>query len=59
LSWIYVISRHEHSAYLASTKERVVASIVLGVAALIPLLAREAWGGFTARGRARPRSAAE
>ena len=39
LSWIYVISHFEYSAYLDSTKTRVVASVVLGAAALIPLLA--------------------
>lgn len=39
LSWIYVISHFEYSAYLSSTKSRVVASVVLAAAALIPLLA--------------------
>jgi hypothetical protein len=39
LSWIYVISHFEYSSYLDSTKTRVVASVVLGSAALIPLLA--------------------
>lgn len=39
LSWIYVISHFEYSAYLDSTKSRVVASVVLAAAALIPLLA--------------------
>jgi hypothetical protein len=39
LSWIYVISHFEYSAYLDSTQTRVVASVVLGAAALIPLLA--------------------
>jgi hypothetical protein len=43
LSWIYVISHFEYSSYLSSTKERVVASVVLGAAALAPLLAAEAW----------------
>ena len=43
LSWIYVISHFEYSSYLSSTKERVVASLVLGAAALAPLLAAEAW----------------
>jgi hypothetical protein len=51
LSWIYVISHFEYSAYLDSTKSRVVASVVLGSAALIPLLA-------SARGPDRPRRAA-
>jgi hypothetical protein len=51
LSWIYVISHHEHSAYLGSTKERVIASIVLGSAALIPLLAGETWTNARARRR--------
>jgi hypothetical protein len=51
LSWIYVISHFEYSAYLDSTKSRVVASIVLGAAALIPLLA-------SARGPDRPRGGA-
>jgi hypothetical protein len=39
LSWIYVISHFEYSSYLDSTKRRVVASVVLAAAALIPLLA--------------------
>ena len=42
LSWIYVISHFEYSAYLGSTKERVTASIVLAGAGLTPLLAAEA-----------------
>jgi hypothetical protein len=54
LSWIYVISHFEYSSYLDSTKERVIASIVLGGAALTPLLAAETWA--TARARDRPRS---
>ena len=43
LSWIYVISHFEYSSYLDSTKQRVIASIVLAGAALMPLLASEAW----------------
>jgi hypothetical protein len=43
LSWIYVISHFEYSSYLDSTKERVIASIVLAGAAVMPLLASEAW----------------
>jgi hypothetical protein len=39
LSWIYVISHFEYSSYLGSTKRRVVASVILAAAALIPLLA--------------------
>ena len=58
LSWIYVISHHEHSAYLGSTKERVTAAIVLGCAALIPLLAGETWARVNAPARARPLSGA-
>jgi hypothetical protein len=58
LSWIYVISKHEYSAYLGSTKERVVASIVLGSAALMPLLAAELWATTRGRGRGRLRSGA-
>ena len=57
LSWIYVISRYEYSSYLDSTKERVIASIVLGGAALAPLLAAEIW--TSARVPGRPRSADE
>jgi hypothetical protein len=51
LSWIYVITHFEYSSYLDSTKERVIASIVLGGAALTPLLAAEAWAtrGASAR----------
>jgi hypothetical protein len=56
LSWIYVISRFEYSSYLDSTKERVVATIVLGGAALIPLLAAETWARLSARERAPLRS---
>jgi hypothetical protein len=51
LSWIYVISHFEYSSYLDSTKSRVVASVVLAAAALIPLLA-------SASGRDRPRRGA-
>ena len=51
LSWIYVISHFEYSSYLDSTKSRVVASVVLGAAVLIPLLA-------SAGGRDRPRDRA-
>ena len=58
LSWIYVISKHEYSAYLGSTKERVVASIVLGSAALTPLLAAELWATTRGRDRGRLRSGA-
>ena len=57
LSWIYVISRFEYSGYLDSTKERVVASIVLGGAALVPLLASECWSALSARARDPARSA--
>jgi len=56
LSWIYVISHFEYSSYLDSTKERVVASVVVGSAALLPLLAAETWARLSARGRARPPS---
>jgi hypothetical protein len=59
LSWIYVISRFEYSSYLDSTKERVVASIVVGSAALTPLLAAEAWARLSARDRGRARIAGE
>ncbi len=48
LSWIYVITHFEYSSYLDSTKERVTASIVLGAAALTPLLAAEAWAATRA-----------
>jgi hypothetical protein len=53
LSWIYVVSHYEYSAYLGSTKKRVVASVVLAAAALIPLLASEAWASARGRGRLR------
>jgi hypothetical protein len=58
LSWIYVISHFEYSSYLDSTKERVVASVVVGTAALIPLFAAECWARLSVRGRDRPRSVA-
>jgi len=47
LSWIYVVTHFEYSSYLDSTKARVVASVVLGSAALTPLLAAEAWRAVT------------
>jgi hypothetical protein len=53
LSWIYVITHFEYSSYLDSTKERVIASIVLGSAALTPLLAAEAWVNARASAPAR------
>jgi hypothetical protein len=56
LSWIYVISHFEYSAYLDSTKERVIGCIVVGSAALVPLLAAESWAHLTARDRGRPRT---
>lgn len=60
LSWIYVISRFEYSSYLDSTKERVIAAIVLAGAALAPLLAAEIWtSAFGARDSGRLRSSAE
>jgi hypothetical protein len=55
LSWIYVISHLEYSNYLDSSKARIVASLVVGAAALTPLLAAEVWA--SARGRGRPRAA--
>jgi hypothetical protein len=56
LSWIYVVTHFEYSSYLDSTKARVIASIVLGSAALIPLLAAEVW--TSGRDRVRLRSGA-
>ena len=56
LSWIYVISRLEYSSYLDSTKDRVVACLVVGSAALVPLLAGESWARLSARGRDRART---
>jgi hypothetical protein len=58
LSWVYVISHFEYSVYLDSTKERVIASVVLGSAALVPLLASEAWAK-AALGSTRPPSGGE
>ena len=57
LSWIYVISHFEYSSYLDSTKERVVASLVVGAAALIPLFAAECWNRLSVRDRDRLPSA--
>jgi hypothetical protein len=57
LSWIYVISHFEYSSYLDSTKERVVASLVVGAAALIPLFAAECWNRLSVRDRDRLQSA--
>ena len=57
LSWIYVISRFEYSSYLDSTKERVIAALVLSAAALIPLLGAELWASAgRSRGSDPPRS---
>jgi hypothetical protein len=53
LSWIYVITHYEYSTYLGSTKERVVASVVLGGAALMPLLAAEALAATSRGGSSR------
>jgi hypothetical protein len=58
LSWIYVISHFEYSSYLDSTKERVVASVVIGSAALVPLLAAESWTRLSDRGRGQARHGA-
>ncbi|MEN3310732.1 MAG: hypothetical protein V7645_61 [Actinomycetota bacterium] len=55
LSWIYVISHLEYSSYLDSTKDRVVASLVVGSAALVPLLASESWARLSAGDRDRAR----
>jgi hypothetical protein len=41
LCWIYVIARQPYVPYLAVTKDRVVASLVIAVAAIGPLLAAE------------------
>ena len=59
LSWIYVVSHFEYSSYLDSTKKRVIVAIVLGGAALAPLLATEIWASAFAKGSARLRSAVE
>jgi len=60
LSWIYVISHFEYSSYLDSTKERVIASLVLAGAALTPLLLTEIGASaLGARGSGRLRSAVE
>ena len=56
LSWIYVITRFEYSSYLGSTQDRVVASIVLGGAALTPLVASEVWSSRDRLARDRPQS---
>jgi hypothetical protein len=53
LSWIYVITHFEYSSYLDSTKSRVVASVVLAAAALIPLLASARGPGRRRAGAAR------
>jgi hypothetical protein len=60
LSWIYVISHFEYSSYLDSTKERVIATLVLSAAALIPLLGAELWASAgRCRGSDPPRSGGE
>jgi hypothetical protein len=38
LTWIYVASETEYSLYLSFSGDRVVASVVVGAAALTPLL---------------------
>ncbi len=42
LAWIYVVSDLEYSSYLAFSGDRVIASVLVGGAALTPLLAAEA-----------------
>jgi hypothetical protein len=42
LAWIYVVSKNEWSNYFAYSGNRVVDSLVVGAAALTPLLAAEA-----------------
>jgi hypothetical protein len=46
LTWIYVITHLNYRVYVDSTKERVISSVVLGTAAVMPLLAAEAWRFF-------------
>jgi hypothetical protein len=43
LTWIYVITHLSYGHYLDLTKERVISSIVLAGAALVPLVAAETW----------------
>ena len=38
LTWIYMASPLEYSEYLDSSADRVVSSLVLGAAALVPIL---------------------
>jgi hypothetical protein len=38
LTWIYVASPYEYSQYLDSSSDRVVSTLVLGAAALVPVL---------------------
>jgi hypothetical protein len=38
LTWIYVSSQYEYSEYLDSSADRVVSSLVVGAAGLVPLL---------------------
>jgi hypothetical protein len=42
LTWIYVVSPLEYSNYLAFSGERVIDSLLVGAAALTPLLAAQA-----------------
>jgi hypothetical protein len=42
LTWIYVVSKNEWSNYFSYSGDRVIDSVVVGVAALTPLLASEA-----------------
>jgi len=41
LTWIYVVAKHEWSSYLAFSGDRVIDAVVVGAAALTPLLAAE------------------
>jgi len=53
LTWIYVLSVNELPSYLRATAHRVVVSLVVGVAALSPLLVEECARALAARRRAR------
>jgi hypothetical protein len=51
LSWIYVLTPYDLAFYLSTNKDRIVMSLVVGLAALAPLLVEETVRAVSARRR--------
>ena len=51
LAWVYVVSPYEWSNYLAFSGDRVIDSVLVGAAALTPLLAAEGLNHLSRIGR--------